>query len=143
MSEIDASPSLAPHAQEGKQALKREHRALLLESREARVLKSVDFEAAAAGRLVQRKRWDYLIETPRAAHAAMHAVEVHEFDQSVLREKKSGTLAILEAHSPGTAQHIRSWHVLVKGALPRLDLIARFKADARIEVGRQLKISKL
>jgi len=143
MSAMEASPLLAPHVRQGKQALKGEHRALLLESSDARVLRSVDFEAAAAGLLVEQKRWDYLMETSRGSAEALHAVEVHEFDQSALREKKAGTLAILKARSPGTANHIRSWQVLVKGALPRQDIVARFKADARIEVGRQLTISKL
>jgi hypothetical protein len=143
MSRIDASPLLGPHARQGKQALKGEHRELLLETGEARVLKSVDFEAAAAGLLMKHKRWDYLIETLARAAEALHAVEVHEFDQSALRDKKAGTVAVLEAHSPGTADHIRSWQVIVKGALPRQDIIARFKADAQIEVGRRLTISKL
>ena len=144
MSAVAACPMLASQAKTGKQAIKNEHRELIIETRQAKVGLSVDFEAAAAQAGASRllKRWDYVLETRNDA-ASLHAVEVHEFDRSVLKQKKAGTLEILRNRCPATALQVKSWHVILKGALPRQDMLARFRVDSGISLGRELHITKL
>lgn len=136
------STHFATRVQAGKKALKGEHRKLLIESSQAKVTGSLDFEKAVEGIQSQEKRWDYFIEA-QGVDTVVHAVEVHEFDRSVLVQKKAGTLAILNEVCAPAKEAVKSWHVLVVGDLPRIDLIARFKAETKIQVSRQLNISKL
>lgn len=133
---------LAPHTLPGKQGIKGEHRKLIKETAARKVFQSVDFELAAEMQMKKLRRWDYFIEVQPNA-TTMHAVEVHEFDRSALKAKKEGTLTILRATCPASADSIKSWNVIVRGALPRQDVLARFKADSRISLGRDLSISKL
>lgn len=139
---MSASRLLGSHVKVGKQALKAEHRPLLLETKAAKVARSVDFEKAVEGQMREYKRWDYFIETS-AQSDVIHGVEVHQCKWEELRQKRDDTVAILNALCPGTSAKIKTWQVLVKGELPRRDHLARFKADTRIELCRNLEISKL
>ncbi|HEY1091760.1 MAG TPA: hypothetical protein VGE56_03685 [Rhodocyclaceae bacterium] len=144
MSAVASCAMLAAEAKPGKQALKNEHRELIVETKRAKVSISVNFEDAAdhVGASRELKRWDYLFET-LADSQTLHAVEVHEFDRSVLRKKQIDTLAILERHCPATASELKSWHVILKGSLPRQDILGRFSADSGMKLGRSLHIAKL
>lgn len=136
-------PNFNAHLRDGKQAIKGEHRDLMIETEKARVLASLDFEATMANRDLDCKRFDYFIEISRPA-GRCHAVEVHAFKPAELMEKKRGTLTLLARHCPQASTQIASWQVLVKGAMPRRDLIARLRADSRITTaGRSLLIDKL
>jgi len=142
LSALQKSVLLTPHCKAGKQAIKAEHRDLIIEKRGAQVTQSVDFEKAVEGVMQNHKRWDYFIEAS-CAPESIHAVEVHQYKVSELKEKQQGTVAILDAHSPGTSATIKSWHVLVKGSLPPRDQMARLKADSRIQLHRSLEIASL
>lgn len=137
------APRFSAHVRDGKGSIKGEHKQLLIESEQARVLASLDFEAALENQDLDCKRFDYFIESSRAK-GRCHAIEVHTFKPSELMEKKQGTLVLLARHCPDAKAQVASWHVLVKGAMPRLDLIARLRADSRITTaGRSLLIEKL
>lgn len=142
MKAFRATPHFEPYVKTGKRAVKAEHRPRLIESDSARVLSSISFEDAVAHLHDSRKRWDYFIEVTGAANR-MHAVEVHAFEPTVLRAKKQGTLAILRERCPAAEDTIDSWRVIVRGSLPRSDLIARFRADTRIDVDRSIRIAGL
>lgn len=136
-------PRFSAHLRQGKQSIKGEHRDLLIETDEARVLASLDFEAAMANRDLDCKRFDYFIETSRTK-GRCHAVEVHAFKPAELMAKKRGTLNLLARHCPQASTEVASWQVLVKGAIPRRDLTARLRADSNITTaGRNLLIDKL
>ncbi|MGE4239505.1 MAG: hypothetical protein AB7E83_03530 [Ramlibacter sp.] len=126
----------------GKQALKGEHRNLLIERRNATVLSSVDFEEAMIGKMPNEKRWDYFVEASTLP-SALHAVEVHEFDKQALVGKKNGTLRLLDEYCPSARDEIKSWNVALKGEAPRSDNVNRFFADTKIRVGRQVQIAGL
>lgn len=137
------APIFSAHLREGKRSIKGEHKPLLIESEQARVLSSLDFEAALANQDLDCKRFDYFIESSRSV-GRCHAIEVHAFKPSELMEKKQGTLTLLARHCPDASPQVASWNVLVRGAMPRLDLIARLRADSRITTaGRSLMIEKL
>lgn len=127
----------------GKQAIKGEHRPLLVESKVARVSSSMDFESALSNIDLDCKRFDYFIELNIAVNHC-HALEIHAFNRSDLVEKKRGTVELLSRHCPEAGVEISSWHVLVKGSMPRADIAARFQADNKIFLaGRSLDINKL
>ena len=127
----------------GKQAIKGEHRPLLVESKAARVSSSMDFESALENIDLDCKRFDYFIESNVAANRC-HALEVHAFNRSDLIEKKRGTVALLNRHCPDATAEISSWRVLIKGSMPRADIAARFQADTRILLaGRTIDVNKL
>lgn len=127
----------------GKQAIKGEHRSLLVETRTCRVLSSLDFEAALTDVDLDCKRFDYFIAVSKKPDRS-HAVEVHAFRPAELVDKKQGTVELVGRHCPESVAQIASWQVLVKGAMPRADLAARFRAESKIHItGRSLEIQKL
>lgn len=136
-------PRFKAHVKPGKQAVKGEHRDLLVESARARVSASLDFEAALDNVDLEAKRFDYVLAV--ADHsAACHAVEVHAFRPTELMDKKRGTLHLLSLHCPNAVGAIKSWQVVLKGTAPRADLAARFQAESKILIaGRNLSIAKL
>lgn len=142
MRALRASEHFASHIAKGKQAIKGEHRALILEDKKSKVSATIDFEAAVEGIHADRKRWDYFLEL-ESNPAAMHGVEIHKFDRSSLHSKKVDTLAILADLCAPAVMEIRSWTVIVKGNLPRQDLVARFSADTKIKVRRSLSLNEL
>lgn len=128
---------------DGKQAIKREHRPLLVESRAVRVSSSMDFESALENLDLDCKRFDYFIASNIAVNQC-HALEIHAFNPSDLIEKKRGTVELLNRHCPDAKAEISSWWVLIKGAMPRADIAARFQADSKIVLaGRNLELNKL
>lgn len=135
-------PRFRRHLKQGKQAIKGEHRDLLVEAARAKVISSLDFEAAVADEDLDCKRFDYFIESSRRS-GYCHAIEVHAFKPSELAQKKQGTLTLLARHCPAASAQVASWHVLVKGELPRQDLVAKFRADTRIYPSRHLKLDEL
>lgn len=142
MNALCQAMEFTPYIKPGKQAIKREHRDLLLETRAVKVTKSLDFDRALADQELEHKRWDYFVEASSQVGRS-HAVEVHAFERSVLVQKKKGTVALLQNRCPRAVTEIASWTVLIKGDLPRQDLIARFRADSGIRLDRKLHVSKL
>jgi hypothetical protein len=140
MERFQAHPLFSAQVQKGKQALKNEHRVLLVESRAIKATHSLDFDHTLKNKHLQHKRWDYMIQT---SSQQIVAFEVHKYDKSALIEKKRGTLAILNTEFPGESPIINSWHVAVLGPLPRQDILARFRAETRINIQRQLDLPKV
>ena len=140
MQNFKEHPLFSAQIQKGKQALKKEHRALLKESRAIKATHSLDFDYALRNKHLQHKRWDYMIETPSQYIVAF---EVHAYDHSALLEKKRGTLAILNTEFQNGKPIIHSWQVAVLGPLPRQDILARFRAETQISIQRQLDLSKV
>lgn len=137
------SKTFSGYVRNGKQAIKGEHRPLLVESKAARVSSSMDFESALSNIDLDCKRFDYFIES-NIAMDHCHALEIHAFSASYLIEKKLGTVKLLNRHCPEARVQISSWQVLIKGSMPRADIAARFQADSRIILsGRNLDINKL
>jgi len=139
MQNFKEHPLFSGQIQKGKQALKKEHRTLLKESRARKAIHSLDFDQALKNQHLQHKRWDYMIET-----SSQHIVafEVHAYDRSALVDKKRGTLAILNTEFPNEKPVIVAWQVAVLGPLPRQDILARFRAETQINIQRQLDLSK-
>lgn len=143
MNAFRESARFARFVRPGKQAVKGEHRDLLIESRSRRVLSTIDFEAALSNVDPTLKRIDYFFESS-GSPSRCHALEVHPFKPSELMDKKRDTLLLLADHCPEAVSQIASWQVLVKGAMPRVDIAARFRADSKINIaGRNLRIDKL
>lgn len=139
MQKFKDHPIFSAHIQKGKQALQSEHRALLQEGQEQKITGSLNFDLVLKNKHLQHKRWDYLIE--KNSHDLI-AFEVHKFDRSVLIGKKLGTLAILKAEFPNETPAVQSWHVAFLGAVPRQDILARFRAETQINIQRHLQLSK-
>lgn len=100
-------------SQQGKQAIKREHRELLPYNIEH----STDFEAAARQWSAKPtlKRWDYLVQSKRLN--AWAAVEVHQAKASELIDKKRDSQTILKTHCPPMLLAIKTWHACIKGEI--------------------------
>lgn len=131
------------HVCEGKQALDGGHSNDLVETKVARVAKSLNFEAAVQGVRPELRRWDYFIEASHRPNVA-HAVEMHNYEPRELKQKRDGTISILRDCCEGALTEIASWQVIIKGEAPRADIAARFRAETRINIaGRKLQISKL
>ncbi|MBX3588435.1 MAG: hypothetical protein KF796_17525 [Ramlibacter sp.] len=127
----------------GKGGIEAKHRPRLMDTRRARCLRSLNFEACISGLYPDHKRWDYFIEASTQPNVS-HAVEFHQYVESDLRAKKKDTLRILEQCCPGEAGTIRTWIVAIEGRMPRADISARFSAQTGIRVvGRQLKIEDI
>ncbi|MCA3237442.1 MAG: hypothetical protein ACK5OI_07965 [Curvibacter sp.] len=130
------------HVETGKQGIDRNHRKLVVETSSVKVTTSLNFDVAVDGLLMKNKRWDYFLETS-AAPGKLHALEVHRFNQRELMGKKEGTLAIMRDLCPAAIAEVSSWNVIAHGNLPRKDLIARFSAETRIRIRRDLPISQV
>ena len=140
MDDFQAHPLWAQSVCQGKQALKKEHRALVLESKQHKVVQSLDFDACLKNLHLEHKRWDYMVEI----HASKTlAFEVNAYDPKGLLDKKNGTLAILQSEFAQSPPKVDAWHVAVLVALPRQDLLARFRAETQIHIQRQLDLSKV
>ncbi len=135
-------PLLSQGIKSGKQALKAEHRALMIESRQRKVAFSLDFDAAMTDQYLMHKRWDYFLQTSLSGDD-VHAVEIHAYRPTELLGKKNGTLAILGLVCPEGAEAIKSWTALVLGNAPRPDIAARFTAETRIRIARRLTLKDL
>lgn len=129
--------------EDGKQALEGQHRELVKEERGIKCHKSLNFDLICKKlkQLPEKRRWDYLISTNKKPETII-AVEVHNFRVSDLISKKQGTIDILKKHAPLSVKNIQHWRVIVKGDL-RNDLKARFEAETKIKLCRQLSLSEL
>jgi hypothetical protein len=97
--------------QNGKQAIKGEHRKLFAQT----IQHSIDFEQVAQKWRVkaQLKRVDYLVQSKRKKGWA--AVEVHQAKASDVIQKKIDSKNILDKHCPSMSQAINDWFVCIEG----------------------------
>lgn len=137
------NPLFKEYVNKGKQGIEHTHRSKFIENRKNKCTFSIDFDKASTElKLIPKnKRWDYFIETSKYPNKYL-AVEVHAYNERELREKKEGTCKIINQYCPGATHNIKSWHVIVKGEI-RNDMMARFKADTKIQIHRILDFSKI
>ena len=130
------------HVKVGKASIKGEHRARIKESKNNKVLESLDFDRTSTLRQLNpsSKRWDYFLSTSTEPKQLI-ALEVHQFKVAELRQKKEDTKEILANHCPQALEEITGWHVIVTGDI-RSDQAARFSADSGIKLHRTLVLSQ-
>ncbi len=142
MSKNAAAPAIPPPleqcrvlqacSQQGKQAIKKEHRELLPQNIEH----STDFEAAATQWKAKQtlKRWDYLVRSKRLNGWA--AIEVHQAKASDLIEKKRDSQTILQTHCPPMLSAIKAWRACIKGEIHHTQ--RRQLSETGIQISRTL-----
>ena len=114
------SPRLVAKVCVGKQALKGEHRGLLVEEKpkQARVTDSIDLDAYHHGTAPQGCRWDYLVGIG-GTQAFVIAVEVHPARVNqvpVMIEKKKAAERLLKQEC-GRSPVSGLWHWLASGSV--------------------------
>lgn len=114
LASLKLCPVLIATRQDGKQAIKGEHRKLFPQS----IQHSIDFEQAASQWKVKGslKRCDYLVQS-QTQQNTWSAVEVHKARAGEVIQKKQDSAAILKRHCPSMLQAIQHWFVCVQGEL--------------------------
>jgi hypothetical protein len=138
------SSLLSSSVRKGKQALRKSDRERIVEEGSARVLDSLDLDAATRVLLPAEARWDYLLGTS-ISEAAIVAAEVHPANTGEARlivAKKRAAAQLLKAHLDPNAR-VRRWYWISSGSTK----ITRGTPEARLLdkegirlVGRLLKL---
>ena len=120
--------SLAPRSplrtevQAGKQALRKSDREKIAESAGAKVVDSLDLDAATARELPEENRWDYLVGTT-VAGATLLAIEVHPASTSqvstVIQKKLAAELYLKEQLVSGARPKAWIWLASGTTAIPQ------------------------